>query len=59
MKEADGPESCKTNMSQEIVDIEEYYTNTDKDSHFENEDMPMATDNYNNNIQISSRPQQQ
>ena len=45
MKEADGPENCKTNMSQEIEATEQYYTNTDNISKFENEDKPVVTDN--------------
>ena len=50
MKEADGPESCKTNMSREIYMTEKCYTNTQNMSDFGNEDKPMVTDNDSNNI---------
>ena len=40
LKEADSPENSKTNMSQEIGTMEEYYTNTDNVLKYENEDMP-------------------
>ena len=36
MKEADGPENCKTSMSQETEASEENYTHTDNISKFEN-----------------------
>ena len=59
MKEADGPENCKTNMSQEIDATEEYCTNTDNILKFRNEDKPMVTDNDNNKHKVfSSRLQQ-
>ena len=50
MKEADGPENYKTNTSQKIDATEEYYTNMDNVSKFENIDKPVVTDNDNNNI---------
>ena len=51
MKKAESPENCKTNMSQKIDATEEYYTNTDNISKFEDEEKPMVTDNGNNNIE--------
>ena len=45
MKEAGGPEKCKTNMSHEIDAREKCYTNTDNILKFENEDKPVVTDN--------------
>ena len=50
MKETDGPENGKTNISQEIDATGQYYTNTDNVSKFENEDKPMVADNDNYNI---------
>ena len=52
IKEADGPEKCKTNTSQEGESTEEHYANTDNVAKFENEDKPMVIDNDNNNIKI-------
>ena len=49
-KETDGPENCKTNMSQEIDVTEEYYKNTENVSKFENGNKPMVTDKDKNNI---------
>ena len=49
-KEAEHPENCKTNMSQEIDASGEYYTNTDSVSRFEKKDKLTVTDNDNNNI---------
>ena len=58
MKEANGPENCITNTSQEIDATEQYYTNTDNVSKFENEDKPMVPDNDNIKYKIfPSRPQ--
>ena len=50
MKDADDPENCRTNTSQEIDAIEAYYTNTNNVLKFESKDKPMVTDNDNNTI---------
>ena len=49
VKEADGPEKCKTNTRQEIYVTEKHYKNTNG-SKFEIEDKPTVNDTNNNDI---------